>query len=101
MNRKPQSSAPSRASEPGSSWNVRDAKAHLSKVVSGALERPQRIARRDGASVVVMSESAYRALLDRAQGEVDMVDYFRAHAIAGPPLQRRARRPARAVAKLR
>lgn len=101
MNRKPQSAAAARPAEPGSSWNVRDAKAHLSKVVSGALERPQRIARRDGAAVVVMSESAYRALLDRAQGEVDMVDYFRAHAIDGPPLQARARHPARPAAKLR
>jgi hypothetical protein len=101
MNRKSHPAASRRLPEPGSEWNVRDAKAQLSKVVSGALERPQRIARRDGAAVVVMSESAYRALLDRAQGEVDMVDYFRAHAIAGPALQRRARRPARPAAKLR
>jgi len=99
MNRRPQSSA--LPPEPESNWNVRDAKAQLSKVVSGALQRPQRIARRDGASVVVMSEAAYHALLDRAQGEIDIVDYFRAHAIAGAPLQRRARRPARPVAKLR
>ncbi len=83
------------------SWNVRDAKAQLSKVVSGALERPQRIARRDGAAVVVVSEDAYRSLLDRAEGEVDMVDYFRAHAIGGAPLARRARPAPRATRKLR
>lgn len=87
--------------EPEPSWNVRDAKAQLSKVVSGALERPQRIARRDGAAVVVLSESTYRTLLDRANGELDMVDYFRAHAIDGPPLAPRSRRPARPAARLK
>ena len=82
--------------EPQRSWNVRDAKAHLSQVVSGALERPQRIARRDGASVVVLNEEAYRSLLERAEGQVDMVDYFRAHAIGGELLRvppRRGPRP--------
>jgi hypothetical protein len=82
-------------------WNVRDAKAHLSQVVSGALDRPQRIARRDGAAVVVMSEEAYRALLLRAEGEVDMVDYFRSHAIGGGSLKPVTRRPARAAPRLR
>ena len=96
MSRKPQSAADSQHS-----WNVRDAKAHLSQVVSGALHRPQRIARRDGAAVVVMSEEAYRTLLLRAEGEVDMVDYFRAHAIGGESLKPRARRAARAVPRLR
>ena len=82
-------------------WNVRDAKAQLSKVVSGALERPQRIARRDGASVVVMSEEAYRSLLNRAEGELDMVDYFRSHAIGGPSLKARPRPAGRAAPRLR
>ena len=86
--------------DPEASWNVRDAKAQLSKVVSGALERPQRIARRDGASVVVMSEEAYRALLSRAEGELDMVDYFKDHAIGGTALKRRPRRPARHTPRL-
>jgi hypothetical protein len=85
--------------DPDASWNVRDAKAQLSKVVSGALERPQRISRRDGAAVVVMSEEAYRSLLNRAEGELDMVDYFRAHAISGSLTPRR-RRAARASARL-
>ena len=73
--------------QPERSWNVRDAKAHLSQVVNGALERPQRIARRDGACVVVVNEEAYRNLLERAQGQVDMVDYFRANAIEGDLLK--------------
>jgi len=81
-------------------WNVRDAKAQLSKLVSGALERPQRIARRDGATVVVMSEDAYRSLLTRAEGELDMVDYFRAHPIAGETLAARARGAARPAKRL-
>jgi hypothetical protein len=68
------------------SWNVRDAKAHLSEVVSGALEQPQRIARRDGATVVVLNEQAYLDLLDAAEEQVDMVDYFRRHAIDGDDL---------------
>jgi hypothetical protein len=89
------------ATEAPHDWNVRDAKAQLSKVVSGALERPQRIARRDGATVVVLSEASYRALLTRAEGEVDMVDYFRAHAIDGPPLTPPARRPGRPPRRLR
>ena len=96
MPRKPQS-----VTEPQHDWNVRDAKAHLSQVVSGALDRPQRIARRDGAAVVVMSEQAYRSLLLRAEGEVDMVDYFRSHAIGGESLKPGARHPARAVPRLR
>lgn len=86
--------------DPDASWNVRDAKAQLSKVVNGALQRPQRIARRDGAAVVVMSEEAYRALLNRADGELDMVDYFRANPIGGA-LTPRMRRPARPTARLR
>ena len=77
---------------PEASWNVRDAKAQLSKVVSGALERPQRIARRDGASVVVLNEEAYRSLLEQAEGQVDMVDYFRSHAIGGELLKVPTRR---------
>ncbi len=85
------------AAQPERSWNVRDAKAHLSQVVNGALERPQRIARRDGASVVVLNEEAYRSLLEQAEGQVDMVDYFRAHAIGGEllkvPSRRRPRKP--------
>ncbi len=81
-------------------WNVRDAKAQLSKLVSGALERPQRIARRDGATVVVLSEDAYRSLLSRADGELDMVDYFRAHPIGGERPAPRARRPARPAPRL-
>jgi hypothetical protein len=88
------------APEPLRDWNVRDAKAQLSKVVSGALERPQRIARRDGAAVVVLSEESYRALLTRAEGEVDMVDYFRAYAIGGPSLTVPARRPGRLPRRL-
>lgn len=81
---------------PSRSWNVRDAKARLSEVVNGALEEPQRIARRDGASVVVLNESAYRELLDAAGEQVDMVDYFRSHRIGGEelkPAPRRAPRP--------
>lgn len=85
---------------PGRSWNVRDAKAHLSEVVSGALEYPQRIARRDGASVVVVNEEAYRELLEAAEGQVDMVDYFRDHAIGGPDLTVPRRRRPRAVPEL-
>ena len=96
MSRKPQP-----VTEPQRSWNVRDAKAHLSQVVSGALDCPQRIARRDGAAVVVMSEDAYKTLLLRAEGEVDMVDYFRSHAIGGESLTPRARRAARAAPRLR
>ena len=93
MARRPRDLAPIRAeSSPQRSWNVRDAKAHLSQVVNGALERPQRIARRDGASVVVLNEEAYCNLLERAEGEVDMVDYFRAHAIGGELLKVPARR---------
>ncbi len=91
---------PQLSQDPESTWNVRDAKAQLSKVVNGALERPQRIARRDGAAVVVMSEEAYRSLLNRAEGELDMVDYFKAHAIEGPSLKRRSRRPARVAPRL-
>ena len=87
--------------EPQHDWNVRDAKAHLSQVVSGALDCPQRIARRDGAAVVVVSEAAYRALLLRAEGEVDMIDYFRAHAIGGDSLKPFARSPARVAPRLR
>jgi hypothetical protein len=82
-------------------WNVRDAKAQLSKVVNGALERPQRIARRDGATVVVMSEEAYRSLLNRAEGELDMVDYFRSQPIGGAPLETPPRPSPRAAARLR
>ena len=96
MSRKPQS-----VTEPQHDWNVRDAKAHLSQVVSGALDRPQRIARRDGAAVVVMSEEAYRSLLLRADGEVDMIDYFRSHTIDGEPLKPRVRRAARTAPRLR
>ena len=91
---------PHSAEEPRHDWNVRDAKAHLSEVVSGALDRPQRIARRDGATVVVMSEDAYRTLLLRAEGEVDMVDYFRANAIGGESLKPRTRRSARVAPRL-
>ena len=79
---------------------MRDAKAHLSEVVSGALEQPQRIARRDGASVVVLNESAYRELLEAAEGQVDMVDYFRDHAIGGADLPPPRRRPPRALPQL-
>jgi hypothetical protein len=86
--------------KPRHDWNVRDAKAHLSEVVNGALNRPQRIARRDGATVVVMSEEAYRSLLLRAEGEVDMVDYFRANAIGGESLKPRAHRAARTAPRL-
>jgi len=100
MPRKPRAAGAS-PREPRSSWNVRDAKAQLSKVVSGALERPQRIARRDGAAVVVMSEEAYRSLLSRAEGELDMVDYFRAHPIAGDALNVPPRAPGRPAARLR
>ena len=96
MPRKPQS-----VTEPQHDWNVRDAKAHLSQVVSGALDRPQRIARRDGAAVVVMSEEAYRSLLLRAEGEVDMIDYFRSHTIDGESLKPRVRRAPRAAPRLR
>ena len=99
MVRKPQSRTKTQ-SEPQHNWNVRDAKAHLSQVVSGALDRPQRIARRDGATVVVMSEEAYRSLLLRAEGEVDMVDYFRSHAINGESMAPRARRPSRTTPPL-
>ena len=103
MSRKPFSANPGDpcdVQEPERDWNVRDAKAHLSQVVNGALDRPQRIARRDGASVVVMSEQAYRSLLLRAEGEVDMVDYFRSHAIAGDGLKPRPRRAARSTPRL-
>ena len=88
------------ADKPRHDWNVRDAKAHLSEVVSGALNRPQRIARRDGATVVVVSEDAYRSLLLRAEGEVDMIDYFRANAIDGESLKPRAHRAARSAPRL-
>ena len=81
-------------------WNVRDAKAQLSKLVNGALSRPQRIARRDGASVVVLSEEAYRSLLRRAEGELDMVDYFRAYPIGGTAPAPRARPSARGTRRL-
>lgn len=89
MARRPERTAATRTQH---SWNVRDAKAHLSEVVSGALEHPQRIARRDGASVVVLNEDAYRELLEAAEGQVDMVDYFKDHAIGGAGLSRTARR---------
>ena len=92
-------SSKSGPAEPQDSWNVRDAKAQLSKIVSGALERPQRIARRDGAAVVVLSEEAYRSLLHRAEGELDMVDYFKAHPI-GASLKRRSPRPAATTRRL-
>ena len=82
------------------SWNVRDAKAHLSEVVSGALEVPQRIARRDGASVVVLNEDAYRELLEAAEGQVDMVDYFKDHAIGGHALSTAGRRRPRALPRI-
>jgi hypothetical protein len=87
--------------EPQHDWNVRDAKAHLSQVINGALDRPQRIARRDGAAVVVMNEQAYRELLLRAEGEVDMVDYFRSHAITGDSIKLVARSPAWDASRLR
>ena len=96
VQRRTQPGSSRETSAPERSWNVRDAKAHLSEVVSGALQHPQRIARRDGASVVVLNESAYRELLEAAEGQVDMVDYFRDHAIGGENLslpRRRSPRP--------
>lgn len=97
MARRPERPVPIKAQR---SWNVRDAKAHLSEVVSGALERPQRIARRDGASVVVLNEDAYRELLEAAEGQVDMVDYFKDHAIGGASLSRTARRRPRSLPRI-
>lgn len=74
------------------SWQLQDARAHLSEVVDRALaEGPQRITRRGRAAVVVVSEEAW----ERSKRSAGFGDLLAACPLAADDLP--PRRPARAV----
>jgi len=85
------------------SWTLRGARARFSYLFREVVEghRPQRIERRGGEAVVVVSEKDFLALLRPEPLEIPLADYFRAVAGADESgLEPLARTASRDLAKL-